>query len=89
MVPTKFQPAADPPDPERRVEGLAGRRRTSGRRADDRLASQFAAIIPCTACHVAWASLSSVAHEGGRATAVYLCPRCQHQETVAGQADTA
>jgi predicted RNA-binding Zn-ribbon protein involved in translation (DUF1610 family) len=72
------------PDPDRRVSNLLDRRETlggGGRRAEDRLAAQFSAIIPCAACGVAWAALSSVTEtEPGQAMAVYVCPRCGQVE---------
>jgi transcription elongation factor Elf1 len=70
-------------DPERRRSGLAGRRK-AGRRADDRIGSEFSAIIPCLACGVAWAALSSVALDEGQSVATYRCPRCGDEQTVVG-----
>jgi hypothetical protein len=70
-------------DPEQRVSGLTDRRGTlggGGRRDQDQLASQFSAIVPCEACRVAWAALSSVALEAGQPMARYVCPRCGHVE---------
>jgi hypothetical protein len=86
MAATKPQMVPDPepdsePDSERR---LSSRRKTSGRRTDDRLASEFSAIIPCTACRVAWAALSSAELQGGQSVATYVCPRCGHQEERSG-----
>ena len=68
------------PDPERRLPGVPDRRGAlggGGRRAEDQLAAQFSAIIPCV-CGVAWATLRSVADQGEQSVATYICPRCGH-----------
>jgi hypothetical protein len=73
--------------PERRVSGVRDRRQVpgrSGRRDDDHRASALSRIIPCSACRVAWASLSSVARDGKTSTAIYVCPRCGHREERVG-----
>ena len=75
--------------PERRVFGVADRRATlsgGGRRAEDHDALEFSAIIPCLACDDASASLRSVAREGWRLVATYVCPRCGHREKRVGDA---
>ena len=76
-------------DREKRVSGAADRRGTlgaGGRRTADYLASQFSAIIPCPACRVAWASLTSAALEGAQPVAIYVCHRCGHREHRFGDA---
>jgi hypothetical protein len=80
-MPAQKPQAVPEEDPERR---LSGRRKTSGRRTDDRLAAEFSAIIPCTACRIAWAALSSVVLEGGQSVGTYRCPRCAHEEERCG-----
>jgi hypothetical protein len=70
-------------DREKRVSGVTDRRETlggGGRRAEDHRAAQFSSIIPCPACGVAWAALSSVAHEEEPLVATYICPRCDRHE---------
>ena len=68
---------------ERRVSGVADRRQIlgrGGRRASDRRASELDLRVPCEACGIAWASLSSFAYERGQYMALYLCPRCGYLE---------
>jgi hypothetical protein len=69
--------------PDRRVSGVADRRLLfgrGGRRVGDYGASELSSIIPCPACHVAWASLHSFHHRRGQSTGTYICPRCGHHE---------
>jgi transcription elongation factor Elf1 len=70
-------------DLERRVSGTTDRRhmlRCGGRRQNDDNPPELDLRVPCEVCGVAWASLSSVAHEGAQSVATYICPRCGHHE---------
>jgi hypothetical protein len=82
---------AQPPfAPERRVSGVADRRRLlgrgGGRRANDSSPSALSTTIACPACHIAWASISAVGHGDDQSTVTYICPRCGHQEKRVGAA---
>jgi hypothetical protein len=68
---------------ERRVSGVADRRHLfgrGGRRVGDYRAPEMSAIVPCSACGIAWASIYTFIDEQGEATATYICPRCGHHE---------
>ena len=73
---------------DRRLSGFArlDRRqllaRRDGRPAEDQRRSDRLLRVPCPACGIAWASLSSMAAHEGHSTATYLCPRCGHLEPV-------
>jgi hypothetical protein len=76
---------AEPPfAPERRMSGVADRRRLlgrgGGRRATDSYPSDLITTIACPACHIAWASISAVGYGADQSTVTYICPRCGHQE---------
>ena len=68
---------------ERRVsitDDRRGRIGRGGRRAEDHGVAELSAVIPCTACTVAWASLISFEYQRKQSLATYLCPRCGHLE---------
>jgi hypothetical protein len=74
---------------DRRVSGIADRRRLfgrGGRRRDDSRAAPFKARVPCPACGAAWAGLVSFARGAGARDG---CPGCgqAHDLTPSSQVD--
>src|SRR5205085_2346519 len=79
----KQSPTQPPFASDRRVSGVADRRlryARGGRRVGDYRVTELRSIIPCSACHIAWASLSSFESGQGESTGLYICPRCGHLE---------
>jgi hypothetical protein len=77
---------------DRRVSGVADRRRLfgrGGRRRDGSRAAPFKARVPCPACGVAWAGLVSFGDPARGAGARYGCSGCGqvHDLTPSWQVD--